>query len=103
MNLLTRIPEAVWAGSARLLDWLLLFIERYLKICAVFYRLLDATFSQPMTYNQSLRLVYLIPKAVSGFAPQKRLWQIGQFIKVATTDLTLMHSSVTATWTTMEG
>lgn len=54
--------------------------------------LLDTAFSQPMTYNQSLRLVYLIPKAVSEFAPRRRLWQIAQFIKVAAVDLKLVDS-----------
>jgi nitric oxide reductase NorD protein len=55
-----------------------------------FLALLDTAFSQPMTYNQSLRLVYLIPKAVSGFAPRRRQWQIAQFIKVAAADLKLV-------------
>jgi hypothetical protein len=58
----------------------------------VYLVLLDTIFSQPMTYNQSLRLVYLIPKAVAGFAPRRRLPQITQLIKVTAVDLKLVDA-----------
>ncbi len=67
-----------------------LLAEDDLPGAEAYLALLEAAFSQPMTYNQSLRLVYLIPKAVSGFAPRKRPWQIDQFTRVATADLKLV-------------
>lgn len=58
---------------------------------ALFYlELLAAIFSQEITYNQSVRLVYLIPKAVSGFAARRRKIQIRQLHRVAQTDLKLV-------------
>lgn len=52
--------------------------------------LLAAIFSQEITYNQSVRLVYLIPKAVAGFVTRRRKIQIQQLDKVAHTDLKLV-------------
>ncbi len=52
--------------------------------------LLNVIFRQSMSYNQSLRLVYLLPKAVRSFAPQRRKAQIEQFIRVAQVDLQLV-------------
>lgn len=52
--------------------------------------LLATTFAQELTYNQSNRLVYLIPKAVSGFDPRRRKVLIRQLRKVIRTDLKLV-------------
>ena len=38
--------------------------------------LLDVTFAQSMTYNQSLNLTYVLPKAILEFHPERRSWQI---------------------------
>ncbi len=57
-----------------------------------YLELLDTTFVQSMTYNQSLRLVYLIPKAVAGFVPHRRPFQIEQFIKISAVDLKLVDA-----------
>jgi len=62
------------------------------KSAKAYLELLETTFSQPMTYNRSLRLVYLIPKAVSGFVPQRRSFQIAQFSKIAAVDLKLIDA-----------
>ncbi|MEJ2154207.1 MAG: VWA domain-containing protein [Desulfobacteraceae bacterium] len=67
-----------------------LLSEEDLQGAKAFLELLDTTFSQHMTYNQCLRLVYLIPKAVAGFAPRRRRAQIAQFIRVAAVDLKLV-------------
>ena len=53
--------------------------------------LLADTFSQPLSYNQSLRLVYLLPKAVRGFSPARREVQIRQLGLVASVDLQLVE------------
>ncbi|MGD8845244.1 MAG: hypothetical protein PVI54_07030 [Desulfobacteraceae bacterium] len=53
--------------------------------------MLGATFSQKMTYNRSLHLVYRIPKAVSGFDPKRRKAQILQLHKIAIFDLKLVE------------
>jgi len=59
--------------------------------CASAYLdLLAATFNQEISYNQSLRLVYLLPKAVRGFASQRRRGQIAQLHRVVSTDLKLV-------------
>ncbi len=51
--------------------------------------LLRDTFSQEMSYNRSLRLVHLLPKAILAFSPSKRCWQIGQLRRVVATDFRL--------------
>jgi uncharacterized UPF0146 family protein len=51
---------------------------------------LAATFDQNLTYNQSLRLVYQLPKAVGGFADRHRRSQIRQLHRVVKTDLKLV-------------
>jgi nitric oxide reductase NorD protein len=52
--------------------------------------LLAATFEQQISYNQSLRLVYLIPKAVRSFAPARRKPQIEEFKRLACQALQLI-------------
>ena len=54
-----------------------------------FLELLRATFEQPLTYNQSLRLVYLLPKAVRGFAPGRRKDRLEQLRRVIRIDVRL--------------
>lgn len=56
---------------------------------AAYLELLTATFRQQISYNLSLRMAYLLPKAVSGFAPQRRLAQIQTLTTVVQTDLRL--------------
>lgn len=51
-----------------------------------FLHLLAATFRQPISYNQSLRLVYLLPKAAGYFAPRRRRAQIEQLRRAVETD-----------------
>lgn len=51
---------------------------------------LATTFDQDITYNQSLRLVYQLPKAVAGFAARRRRPQIRQLHRVVKTDLKLV-------------
>lgn len=66
-----------------------LLSEDDLQSAKAYLDLLDTTFSQSMTYNQSLRLVYLIPKAVAEFAPGRRSFQIAGFTRVVAVDLKL--------------
>ena len=54
--------------------------------------LLAAAFVQEMTYNQSLRLVYTLPKAVRSFAPARRRSQIVQLRRVLETDFELVDA-----------
>lgn len=56
---------------------------------AAYLELLTATFRQQISYNLSLRMAYLLPKAVSGFAPQRRLAQIQTLTTLVQTDLRL--------------
>lgn len=60
------------------------------KAASVYLELLAATFEQKISYNQSLRLVYLLPKAVSDLTPQRRRFQIQQLLKIARIDLVLV-------------
>ena len=48
--------------------------------------LLCDTFSQELTYNQSLHLSHNLPKAVLSFPSSKRSWQIRQFRRIIKTD-----------------
>jgi Mg-chelatase subunit ChlD len=56
---------------------------------AAYLQLLATTFRQQISYNLSLRMTYLLPKAVSGFAPQRRLVQIQTLTTLVHTDLRL--------------
>ncbi|MGD9009887.1 MAG: hypothetical protein PVG41_18315 [Desulfobacteraceae bacterium] len=59
---------------------------------AAYLQLLKVTFRQQISYNLSLRMAYLLPKAVSGFAPQRRLAQIETLTTLVQTDLRLADS-----------
>lgn len=59
---------------------------------ASYLDLLAAAFQQEISYNQSLRLVYLLPKAVRGFHPLRRRFQIEQLHRLARTDLELVEA-----------
>jgi nitric oxide reductase NorD protein len=61
---------------------------------SVYLDLLATTFQQKISYNQSLRLVYLLPKAVRGFEPRRRRFQIEQLNKLARIDLQLVEPFV---------
>lgn len=56
---------------------------------AAYLELLTATFRQQISYNLSLRMAYLLPKAVGGFAPQRRSAQIQTLTTLVQTDLRL--------------
>lgn len=56
--------------------------------------LLCETFRQNISYNQSQRLVYLLPKAVRSFAPRRRKVQIEQLARVVGIDLRLVDPFV---------
>jgi len=58
---------------------------------SVYLDLLATTFEQEISYNQSLRLVYLLPKAVRGFEPRRRRFQIAQLNKLANINLQLVE------------
>lgn len=53
---------------------------------SAYLELLATAFDQDITYNQSLRLVYQLPKAVHGFAARRRRSQIRQLHRVVQTD-----------------
>lgn len=57
----------------------------------VYLGLLHDTFSQKLTYNQSLHLTHTLPKSVLSFSPLKRRWQIEQFRRVIKADFRLIH------------
>jgi hypothetical protein len=57
-----------------------------------YLQLLTTTFAKPMSYNQSLRLVYLLPKSVTALVPKRRLPQIGQLQRVIQADPDLAES-----------
>ena len=57
-----------------------------------YLNLLVAVFGQELTYNQSVRLVYVIPQAVRGFVPRRRRAQIEALHRVVVTDLQLTDS-----------
>jgi nitric oxide reductase NorD protein len=61
--------------------------------CAAAYlELLADVFQQEISYNQSLRLVYLLPKIVRGFGAQRRSFQIEQLHRLARVDLQLVEA-----------
>jgi hypothetical protein len=55
----------------------------------IYLGLLRDTFSQEMSYNQSLHLTHVLPKAVRSFSLPKRNWQLEQFRQVMQTDFRL--------------
>jgi nitric oxide reductase NorD protein len=58
----------------------------------VYLDLLTAAFNQELTYNFSVRLVYLLPKAVRGFVPRRRRAQIEALIRVVRTQIQLVDA-----------
>lgn len=54
--------------------------------------LLAATFEQAISYNLSVRLVYLLPKAVRGFVRRRRTAQIEALLRVVRADLQLVDA-----------
>ncbi len=60
-----------------------------IKSALVYLRLLSEIFSQDFSYNQSLRLCYMLPKALGQFPPEKRTWQIRQLRRVVREDIRL--------------
>ena len=51
-----------------------------------FLELLGSALSPDLSYNQCKHLCHIIPKAVQSFSPSRRLFQIGQLMRVARTD-----------------
>ncbi|MDM8523461.1 hypothetical protein QUF80_08830 [Desulfococcaceae bacterium HSG8] len=51
--------------------------------------LLRDAFSHELSYNQSLHLSHIIPKAVLSLSPPKRCWQVGQFRRIIRADFQL--------------
>ena len=51
-----------------------------------FLELLVSALSPDLSYNQCKHLCHVIPKAVQSFSPFRRLFQIGQLMRVAQTD-----------------
>jgi nitric oxide reductase NorD protein len=62
------------------------------ETAAAYLDLLTTVFRQEISYNQSLRLVYLLPKAVRGFHPRRRRFQIEQLQRLARIDLQLIEA-----------
>jgi nitric oxide reductase NorD protein len=58
---------------------------------AAYLDLLAVTFDRQISYNLSLRLVYLLPKAVRTFAPARRRSQIDRLKEVARKDIRLVE------------
>lgn len=67
-----------------------LLAEDDAEAASCYLDLLAATFEQNISYNQSLRLVYLLPKAVTGFTSGRRRFQIAQLHRVVQFDLKLI-------------
>ena len=59
---------------------------------AAYLDLLASVFQQEISYNQCLRLVYLLPKAVRGFHPRRRRFQLEQLHRLARVDLQLVEA-----------
>jgi len=51
-----------------------------------FLELLGSALSPDLSYNQCKHLCHIIPKAVQSFSPSRRLFQIGQLMRVARAD-----------------
>jgi len=61
---------------------------------AAYLNLLQSAFSQNISYNQSLRFVYTLPTAVSGFAPLKRAWQVAELTRIVRIDPLLAEAFI---------
>ncbi|MCX5883909.1 MAG: hypothetical protein NTU74_19560, partial [Deltaproteobacteria bacterium] len=55
-----------------------------------FLELLGSTLSPDLSYNRCKHLCHIIPKAVQSFSPSRRLYQIGQLMRVAQADSDLV-------------
>ncbi len=59
---------------------------------AVFLRLLSVAFGGDLTYNQCQHLAFNLPQAVLAFAPEKRVWQMEQLLRVVRADVQLVEA-----------
>lgn len=69
------------------LEVLSALIQRREMACAhAFLDLLDATYSLDTSYNRTVYLTHTLPRAVDGFTPARRLWQIRGLARVIGVD-----------------
>ncbi|WP_054033412.1 nitric oxide reductase activation protein NorD [Desulfatitalea tepidiphila] len=57
-----------------------------------YLELLSTLFEQQISYNLSVRLVYVVPRAVRSFVPRRRAAQIEAFVRVVAIDLQLVDA-----------
>lgn len=57
---------------------------------AAWLDLLGVVFERPLSYNQSLKLTYRLPRAVGAWRPSRRSWQIRALTRVARQDVRLI-------------
>ena len=63
-----------------------------LRSAADYLELLKIAFSAHISYNQSLHLTYVLPRAVRDLPPKKRCWQIACLCRVVDLDIRLVDS-----------
>ncbi len=68
----------------------LLFENGHVDAAHAFMDLLDAVFSQDLTYNRSRHLCHILSVAAKSMNPEKRAWQIQAMVKIACTDIGLI-------------
>jgi nitric oxide reductase NorD protein len=66
-----------------------LFYSREYSAAAAFMDLLSETFSQNITYNQSLHLSHILPNTVRSFSSDDRIWLLPLLTKVIRADIEL--------------
>ncbi len=81
------LPETLKLG-ARLIS------SGRLDDAAAYFDLLIAIFRHPLTYNRSMRLVYLVPRAVASMRPAARHFQIRQMIRLVERDVELVDDYI---------
>ncbi len=62
---------------------------RDIASASVYLKLLAETFAGELSYVQCQHFAHILPKAVLGFAPSRRTWQIRQLRRVVQTDVSL--------------
>ncbi len=63
-----------------------------LESASAYLKLLADTFAEELSYVQCQHFAHILPRAVLGFAPLRRIWQIKQLRRVVKTDVRLTDS-----------
>ena len=86
----TMLKKGTYTLKAPLETLSQLIEKRSLADADAFLDLLEATYARDISYNRTVYLTHVLPRAVGGFPPRRRLWQIRGLTHIMHTDESLV-------------